>query len=137
LFGIINHYGSLTFGHYISVVKNPYSKKWYKYDDQRRIEIQESQITKENAYILFYVRKDVDNKEISDLFPDSNVIFPGKPVSTRFGKGFVLGRKEDKDDEVYYVRIKKELFEVKKEDILKHKSDKFIEMCEAERANLE
>lgn len=42
LVGIINHYGSLTYGHYISIVKNPFSGKWYKYDDQTRKEIQES-----------------------------------------------------------------------------------------------
>jgi hypothetical protein len=62
LTGIINHYGSLTYGHYISVVKNPFSGKWYQYDDQNRKELNESQITKENAYILFYQRKDVDKK---------------------------------------------------------------------------
>jgi ubiquitin C-terminal hydrolase len=69
LFGVINHHGSLTFGHYISVVKNPYSGKWYTYDDQRRIEIQESQLIKENAYILFYIRSDVNHKDLGDLFP--------------------------------------------------------------------
>lgn len=137
LFGIINHYGSLSYGHYISVVKNPFSHKWFKYDDQRRIEILESQIVKENAYILFYIRKDVDQKQISDLFPDSDVIFPGKPINTRFGKGFVLGKKEDAQEETYYVKIKDELFEVTKSDIVKNKADKFIEMCEAERENLQ
>ena len=33
LHGIINHYGSLTFGHYTSFVRNPFDKQWYKYDD--------------------------------------------------------------------------------------------------------
>jgi ubiquitin C-terminal hydrolase len=33
LFGIIYHFGSLSYGHYLSVVKNPFSKKWFKYDD--------------------------------------------------------------------------------------------------------
>jgi ubiquitin carboxyl-terminal hydrolase 4/11/15 len=42
LCGMINHYGSLTFGHYISVVKNIYEQQWYKYDDQNRIPIPES-----------------------------------------------------------------------------------------------
>ena len=37
LMGVINHYGSLTYGHYVSICKNPYDNQWYKYDDQLRI----------------------------------------------------------------------------------------------------
>jgi len=33
LCGIVNHYGSLTYGHYVSVVKNPFDGHWYRYDD--------------------------------------------------------------------------------------------------------
>jgi len=33
LCGVVNHYGSLTYGHYVSIVKNPYDQTWYKYDD--------------------------------------------------------------------------------------------------------
>ena len=69
LYGIINHYGSLTYGHYVSIVRNPYENKWYKYDDHIRVEIQESQITKENAYILFYVRRDISTKDVEDVLP--------------------------------------------------------------------
>jgi ubiquitin C-terminal hydrolase len=59
LYGIINHYGSLSMGHYISVIKNLEDNKWYQYDDSHRALISEDQIQKEAAYILFYVRKDV------------------------------------------------------------------------------
>ena len=83
LSGMVNHYGSLTFGHYISVVKNPYEEMWYKYDDQNRIPTAEDQIAKENAYILFYVRKDVKNKKVEDLLPSILEIFPGKPVKCK------------------------------------------------------
>lgn len=69
LCGVINHYGSLTYGHYVSNVKNPYNHRWYKYDDHYRHEIQESQISKESAYILFYIRKDIHNKGLNDIFP--------------------------------------------------------------------
>ena len=78
--GIINHFGSLTFGHYTSVVKNPFNQNWYRYDDQTRTRLLESQIEKENAYILFYVRKDLANKGIRDIFPYAHTLFPGKPV---------------------------------------------------------
>ena len=33
LSGFIDHYGTLTFGHYVSIVKNPFDNKWYRYDD--------------------------------------------------------------------------------------------------------
>ena len=59
LYGMINHYGSLSFGHYISLVKNLDENRWYQYDDSHRTFISEDSIQKEAAYILFYIRKDV------------------------------------------------------------------------------
>ena len=56
---MINHFGTLHFGHYIAIVKNMSEGKWYKYDDSTRSQISEDQIPKESAYILFYIRKDV------------------------------------------------------------------------------
>jgi len=44
LYGIINHYGSLSFGHYISVIKNLEDNHWYQYDDSHRSQITEDQI---------------------------------------------------------------------------------------------
>lgn len=86
LTGIINHYGSLTYGHYTSFVRNPYSQEWFKYDDQNRIPIQT--IAKENAYILFYTRKD-----LKDIVPSG--LFPGKPLKLQNADGFLLGRKPE------------------------------------------
>lgn len=39
LYGIVNHYGSLSFGHYVSIVKNLEENKWYKYDDSARMQV--------------------------------------------------------------------------------------------------
>lgn len=33
LTGFIIHTGTLTMGHYVSIVKNPFDGKWYLYDD--------------------------------------------------------------------------------------------------------
>lgn len=55
---IITHSGSYTFGHYICYVRNPHNGAWFKYDDQLRVPIHESQIDMEQAYVLIYVRKD-------------------------------------------------------------------------------
>lgn len=56
LHGIVNHYGSLGFGHYVSFVKNQFDEKWYRYDDMTREEVSESELHKESAYMLFYLR---------------------------------------------------------------------------------
>ena len=56
LHGIVNHYGTLGFGHYVSFTRNPFDQKWYRYDDLNREEVQEEELHKESAYLLFYVR---------------------------------------------------------------------------------
>jgi len=81
LYAMINHYGSLSFGHYISIVKNFQDLKWYKYDDSTRTEIPEDQIQKDFAYILFYIRKDIlIKKNLDDVLPSIKDLFPGKPI---------------------------------------------------------
>ena len=64
LHGVVNHYGHLGFGHYVSYTKNPFDQKWYRYDDLSREEVDEKQINKESAYLLFYVRKDIEAKTL-------------------------------------------------------------------------
>lgn len=57
LVAIINHYGSIGFGHYTAICKNYYNKKWYKYDDAAVSEIDEKNIISNCAYVLFYKKK--------------------------------------------------------------------------------
>ncbi len=57
LFGVINHYGSMHFGHYTAYAKN--QGKWYCYDDSNVTPIhEESKVVTEAAYVLFYERID-------------------------------------------------------------------------------
>jgi hypothetical protein len=42
---------------------------------------------------LFYIRKDINYKHINEIFPSIDDLFPGKPVKTKFGQGFILGKK--------------------------------------------
>lgn len=44
--------------------------------------MQENQISKDHAYILFYVRKDIGYKSLYEIFPSINKVFAGKPVRT-------------------------------------------------------
>ena len=82
----------MGFGHYISFTKNPFDQKWYKYDDLNKEEVSEEKIHKESAYLLFYIRKDVIEKDLTQLFPNiEKDFFPGKPIKTTSDEdGFVL-----------------------------------------------
>ena len=81
LHGMVNHYGTLGFGHYVSYTKNHFDEKWYRYDDLYREEVSEDQLHKASAYLLFYVRKDIALKNLAQVMPDiEREYFPGKPV---------------------------------------------------------
>ena len=48
LVGVVNHIGSLMYGHYTAMVKR---EEWYNYDDSR---CYRTQLDGNNAYLLFY-----------------------------------------------------------------------------------
>lgn len=85
-----------------------------------RIPIPESQIAKESAYILFYIRKDVISKTLQEIFPSINEVFPGKPIQTKYGEGYILGEKfeDNSTDKTYYVKIKTQTVEIQRSEIL-------------------
>ena len=64
LFGVnnhhsIGHFNSINFGHYTSNVINRFDNKWYTFDDAKPIvELDESDIISNNAYMLFYYKND-------------------------------------------------------------------------------
>lgn len=90
LHGIVNHYGTLGFGHYVCYTKNPFDAKWYRYDDLIREEVSEEHIHKESAYLLFYVRKDLESKELEQVYPNiEHDYFAGKPIKLNGQDGFV------------------------------------------------
>jgi len=61
LFAISNHYGSLGGGHYTAFVRGRNDKsQWFRCDDSSASGVDASSIITEAAYVLFYVRKDVD-----------------------------------------------------------------------------
>ena len=91
LHGMVNHYGTLGFGHYVSYTKNHFDEKWYRYDDLYREEVSEDQLHKASAYLLFYVRKDIALKNLAQVMPDiEREYFPGKPVKLQQNDGFIV-----------------------------------------------
>ena len=57
LYGIINHEGSLDFGHYYSFIKSFASKMWYNYNDVDVNEINFNSDYSNKVYILLYTKK--------------------------------------------------------------------------------
>ena len=53
LFGVVNHIGNPSFGHYYSYIKH-INNKWYELNDSNVSELDETKIVNNNAYILFY-----------------------------------------------------------------------------------
>ena len=89
--GIVCHYGTLGFGHYVAFLRNIFDKKWYRYDDTHKDEVSEDQIHKESAYLLFYVRKDIEAKSVDQIMPKLTAdFFAGKPIKIGDQDGFVL-----------------------------------------------
>ena len=54
LIGVVLHRGSLNYGHYTSICRNPIDNKWYNYDDDYVRQIPQEEVINEAAYILFY-----------------------------------------------------------------------------------
>ena len=65
---IINHMGSLNGGHYTAFCKNYYKNKWFCFNDETVYEINENDVNSENAYVLFYQLKDIDNINLEDIY---------------------------------------------------------------------
>ena len=57
LYGIVNHSGSVGFGHYHAYAQNPRSKKWYEFNDSSVHEISADELVTSQAYVLFYKRR--------------------------------------------------------------------------------
>jgi ubiquitin carboxyl-terminal hydrolase 4/11/15 len=60
LYGIIEHFGGLSYGHYIAKCKN--FGKWYEFNDSKVSLINDDKIVTQNAYILFYKKKGLENE---------------------------------------------------------------------------
>lgn len=64
LYGIANHIGDLSGGHYTAYCKNPFSGRWNEYNDSTVTPVPEHRLTSNQSYLLFYTAIDFDQ----DLF---------------------------------------------------------------------
>lgn len=60
LYGVINHSGTLNYGHYTALVQNSKSGHWNLFNDEKHHLCNPSQIMNlfKDAYTLFYKRRD-------------------------------------------------------------------------------
>ena len=70
LFAEIDHIGSSSSGHYIAQARNFMDQKWYRFDDDIVVEINENNLVNSNAYVLFY------HNNSANSFPTQSVLLP-------------------------------------------------------------
>ena len=61
LYGVVNHSGSVGFGHYTASCKNFKTGQWFEFNDSIVSVIEESDIVSDYAYVLFYERRNSDS----------------------------------------------------------------------------
>jgi len=57
LFGVVNHYGNLGFGHYTAYAKNFKNEEWHQFDDSSVSKESPNGVCTPAAYVLFYKRR--------------------------------------------------------------------------------
>lgn len=62
LFGVINHFGNLGFGHYTAYAKNWNDNRWYRFDDSHVTPADPEEVCSPASYVLFYRRVGLDFK---------------------------------------------------------------------------
>ncbi|KAM7341747.1 ubiquitin specific protease 15/31 isoform 2-T2 [Cochliomyia hominivorax] len=77
LYAVCYHQGdTLETGHYTAACKNPYDRQWYKFDDQRVSKVSSDSLPEEivnnEAYMLFYQRRNSENPECSGSSSNSS-----------------------------------------------------------------
>jgi hypothetical protein len=68
LYAVCNHHGDMTRGHYIAQCLNPINNKWFIYDDHHVLPVNnDGALVTQNAYILFYMRRNSKQKWLKQL----------------------------------------------------------------------
>ena len=68
LYGVIHHQGALSGGHYVASLKSEIDQQWRLFNDAQIYEIHARDVIDSSAYILFYLRRDVAQSRLSDLW---------------------------------------------------------------------
>lgn len=69
LYAVVNHVGALATGHYFAYIRSEIDGRWKCFNDHQCKEIDAKEVVSSSAYILFYIRRDMQYLSIEDLFP--------------------------------------------------------------------
>ena len=72
LYGVVNHFGILGAGHYVSYAINKHDGKWHCFNDSRVTDLDDTQVQSPSAYLLFYARRDLADATLRTVFPRVN-----------------------------------------------------------------
>jgi hypothetical protein len=68
LYGVVHHQGALSGGHYVASLKSETDGQWRLFNDAQIYEIHSRDVVDSSAYMLFYIRRDVKNLQLSDFW---------------------------------------------------------------------
>ncbi|XP_074593336.1 ubiquitin carboxyl-terminal hydrolase 31-like [Brevipalpus obovatus] len=72
LYAVCNHHGTMQAGHYTAYCRNMVDGKWYSFDDQKVSSIPERSVVTKDAYMLFYQRKTLVEKNSNNTSNSSS-----------------------------------------------------------------
>ena len=62
LYGVANHFGGMSGGHYTAYCQNSIDKHWYEFNDSRCTRQSASKICTKNAYVLFFRKQRLQSR---------------------------------------------------------------------------
>jgi len=92
LYGVVHHQGALSGGHYVASLKSEIDGQWRLYNDATILEIHNHDVVDPSAYILFYIRRDVKDAKLSDLWDTS--AGPGEGLTEEDMEKLIRGRSD-------------------------------------------
>ena len=69
LFAVVNHFGALGGGHYVTYAKDRERDVWFRFDDGAVSRIEESKVVSSSAYMCFYERRGLSASAGVDACP--------------------------------------------------------------------
>ena len=69
LYAVVNHFGAIGGGHYITYCLNRSTRQWYRFDDSKVTPIPSSSVVSNSAYMLFYERRGLSHMAGVDACP--------------------------------------------------------------------
>ena len=102
LFGVVNHFGSLDYGHYTAFCLNYHDNNWYEYNDRIVNKVQKGKekdiVVNKNAYILFYKSQNCAKINWDCVYKKEFEIIAENHLK-KFGENLVyISTKEKKED---------------------------------------